>query len=338
MLPVIAAILMIMTLLDITLMAERFRADLAAGLRAARGLLRIIVAMFAFYGFLILLNGLLDDTPGNKYPSQIVSLSETNANVAGRFTLPWAIVRWDGAEEGQRVSVTWNERYRLWGGERVRMQVRPGFLAIPWVVMLERDEEHYLKQVLRTIPTATAAWKELLYLYLSQNRLDEGVEVTRQYLRLYPQGYERALHMGMALKQMSRFKDAIPFFEYVVDHHPTYEAYQQLGWTLQQTGEIERATASFKASIPMNPDFWEAYFHLGEVYAGQAKYDEALVMYKKVLEFQPHYPEVESAVMELHKRITALHSIPERSPSTMPAEYCQPWTSAKCRDIHISKS
>ncbi|MFO0732215.1 MAG: hypothetical protein U0361_14770 [Nitrospiraceae bacterium] len=132
------------------------------------------------------------------------------------------------------------------------MQVRPGFLAIPWVKTIDHNDEHYFKEIVSRIPTATIAWRNLLYLYIDQNRLDEARDAALEYLRLYPQGYTQALHVGIALKQMSRYRDAAPFFEYVVDHHPTYDAYQQLGWTLQQMGEIDRAATVFETSLPLN--------------------------------------------------------------------------------------
>ncbi|MFO0734058.1 MAG: hypothetical protein U0361_24465 [Nitrospiraceae bacterium] len=103
-------------------------------------------------------------------------------------------------------------------------------------------------------------------------------------------------------------------------------------------GEIDRAATVFETSLPLNPNFWEAYFHLGEVYAGQARYAESLVMYQKVLEFHPHFPEVESAVMELKKRMNALAQISGKDAALYPSPYCQPWTSVKCRNLHIPAS
>ncbi|MFO0766343.1 MAG: tetratricopeptide repeat protein [Nitrospiraceae bacterium] len=337
-LPFLAGSLMVLTLTDLALESEELKKQFMTSLHVLRRWIRLLIAAFAIHSTLIVINGAFDDSPGAGYHSQISTLSETKTSIAGQSAFPWVVVRWEGGQEGDRVFVNWNERYQLWGGEFVKMQVRPGFLAIPWVKTIDHNDEHYFKEIVSRIPTATIAWRNLLYLYIDQNRLDEARDAALEYLRLYPQGYTQALHVGIALKQMSRYRDAAPFFEYVVDHHPTYDAYQQLGWTLQQMGEIDRAATVFETSLPLNPNFWEAYFHLGEVYAGQARYAESLVMYQKVLEFHPHFPEVESAVMELKKRMNALAQISGKDAALYPSPYCQPWTSVKCRNLHIPAS
>ena len=61
-------------------------------------------------------------------------------------------------------------------------------------------------------------------------------------------------------------------------------------------------------------------------------------MYQKVLNIQPNYREVESAVGELHKRIAALKSLPVQARSSITVMYCQPWTARQCSDAHIPPS
>ena len=164
--------------------------------------------------WLLCINGTLDDSVGVNYRSQVVLLSETNSG--GRLALPWTVVRWGPSEQTDRLSLTWGERHRLWGGEIVTMQLRAGFLAMPWIMSIERDEEHYLRELTRTVPRATVAWRHLIYYLVRQNRLDEAQEAARHYLKLYPKGHEQALVVGMALKRVGRYREAIPFFEYVI--------------------------------------------------------------------------------------------------------------------------
>jgi len=335
-LPSMGIALAILTVIDIVTHIIPVEGRVAATTNTLSRSIQIGIGAVATYGLALCINGALDDSLGVNYRAQVVLLSETNSG--SRLALPWTVVRWGPSEQTDRLSLTWGERHRLWGGEIVIMQLRPGFLAMPWIMSIERDEEHYLRELTRTVPRATVAWRHLIYYLLRQNRLDEAQEAARHYLKLYPKGHEQALVVGMALKRAGRYREAIPFLEYVLERHPMYEAYQQLGWTMQQLGEIDRAAQLFEASLPLNPNFWEAYFHLGEVYAGQGKYEDALVMYQKVLNIQPNYREVESAVGELHKRIAALKSLPVEAKSSIPVTYCQPWTARKCWDAHIPSS
>ncbi|HET6370511.1 MAG TPA: tetratricopeptide repeat protein, partial [Nitrospiria bacterium] len=60
-----------------------------------------------------------------------------------------------------------------------------------------------------------------------------------------------------------------------------------------------------KSSIPLNPENWEAYYHLGYIYSDLGKYKEAAEMFEKVMERQPRFPEVQAQLTGLWKKISA---------------------------------
>jgi tetratricopeptide (TPR) repeat protein len=128
------------------------------------------------------------------------------------------------------------------------------------------------------------------------------------YLDVYPYAYQFASIIAGQVVNAGRLEQAIPFLEYAVAMGKHYDDYQLLGLALQWKGERQRASRVFGESIPLAPDDWEVYFHLAETYAQMGRRDDAIAMYRKVLERRADFPEVERLIQ------TAMASS-ERSPS-----------------------
>jgi tetratricopeptide (TPR) repeat protein len=54
-----------------------------------------------------------------------------------------------------------------------------------------------------------------------------------------------------------------------------------LGLTLQDQGKLLEAVSAFKEAARIKPDFWVAYYYLGNALYAQQKYAEALAAYQK---------------------------------------------------------
>ncbi|HXC61413.1 MAG TPA: tetratricopeptide repeat protein, partial [Nitrospiria bacterium] len=66
-------------------------------------------------------------------------------------------------------------------------------------------------------------------------------------------------------------------------------------------------------SIRINPDPWEAYYRLGYIYNEMGRYKEAVAMFEKVLERQPHFPEIEKQFADLRKKLPAQSPIHKKN-------------------------
>ena len=87
------------------------------------------------------------------------------------------------------------------------------------------------------------------------------------------------------------------------------------GATLSYAGKKLRAAEVLERSIPLNPDYWEAYYHLGYVYADLGRQEDAVAMFKKVLERNPNFPEVETEIAKLKEAIVAQQAAQQRRKS-----------------------
>jgi tetratricopeptide (TPR) repeat protein len=54
-------------------------------------------------------------------------------------------------------------------------------------------------------------------------------------------------------------------------------------------GEYEKAIEAYKRAIELNPDFTEAYYHLGMAYSSLGKYKEAVEAYSRAVRIKPDY-------------------------------------------------
>jgi tetratricopeptide (TPR) repeat protein len=60
-----------------------------------------------------------------------------------------------------------------------------------------------------------------------------------------------------------------------------------LGYTFLQTGDVERAVATFERNVREHPESWNVYDSLGEGYAAAGRTADAIEQYSKALEMAP---------------------------------------------------
>ncbi len=172
------------------------------------------------------------------------------------------------SEEKTHFFLNAKERRRLWGGESVVVVSHSGYFGVPWISSIEQDIETYSKQTLDLTPTASEAWKNLARFYIDHERWKEAGATINNYLGLYPNDDAFALNIAGVLNVAGQYADGIPILEHVVEHRPTYKAYQLLGYALSWNGNRERAAMFLEKSAVLNPAEWEAYYHLGSLLSG----------------------------------------------------------------------
>ena len=126
--------------------------------------------------------------------------------------------------------------------------------------------------------------------YLEHQRWREASTAAQAYLEVYPHDYDFALYAGAELTTNRRYAEGIPLLDLVFERKPSYEAYQALGWALSYSRNNVRAAQVLEASLALDPDDFQAYYHLGYVYRGLGRYADAIAMFEKVLERQPNNP------------------------------------------------
>jgi tetratricopeptide (TPR) repeat protein len=110
---------------------------------------------------------------------------------------------------------------------------------------------------------------------------------------------------GELLFQASRYHDSLPFYEHGAKQHPIYSNLQEYGTALNWSGQSPRAAEIFKASIPLDPDNWEAYYHLGYVYGDMGQYEEAIAYFEESLKRRPGSLEIDMMIAKHRQDIVS---------------------------------
>lgn len=66
-------------------------------------------------------------------------------------------------------------------------------------------------------------------------------------------------------------------------------AHNNMGYTYQEEGDIQRAIREYYKAIDLKPNFLEAYNNLGSAYQRMGKLQEAMAAYNKILEIDPAF-------------------------------------------------
>jgi superkiller protein 3 len=95
--------------------------------------------------------------------------------------------------------------------------------------------------------------------------------------------------LGNCLVQQEKYNEGISFYQksldLATDDSVRAEIYEKLGTAYGKSGDHERAEATYRESLALDPSYAPAYFNLGMTLVFQDKSDEAVPYYKKVLEF-----------------------------------------------------
>jgi tetratricopeptide (TPR) repeat protein len=268
----------------------------------------LLVRVFVYYSLLLYANAKLDNAKPVYLNTEIVSLNK-GAVLGLPMPYSWVTLRdLANQDKTEQVLLKASERERLWGAQPVVLTIQPGYLGIPWIAAIELDWVHYAGEILKLAPTAAYAWKNLVYFQLERKRWPEATAAAYEYLKLYPKDYDMALSVGSQFDLAVRYLDAAQFYEYVVARHPTYRAYQLLGTALSWGGRNPRAAEVLEASVKLNPDYWEAYYHLGYVYGGMGRLAEGIAAFEKALARKPNSPEMETELARQRQALAAVQA------------------------------
>jgi tetratricopeptide (TPR) repeat protein len=269
----------------------------------------LTVLTFCCYGLFLFSNGLRDTSIPRSYRSEVLDIvnGELELNIGGSVPVSWAKLRsWSDPAKTMRILLWENERHRLWVGEAVIVKVREGALGLPWIFGIERDYEKYARDVLALTPTATAGWKALVGFYLQERRWAEAGQLTREYLKIYPEDYQFATISAGTLAQAGQVQEVIMILDPLADRHLDYWLYTTLGIALARVGPSERSVALLKDAIAMQPDSAWPYYLLAQVYEEWGRREEAIPVYEKVLQLEPEFQDARYRLNRIRQGKTGL--------------------------------
>jgi tetratricopeptide (TPR) repeat protein len=280
----------------------------------------LLVRVFVYYSLLLYVNAKLDTAKPTYQNTEIVSLNK-GAVLGLPMPYSWVTLRdLANPDKTEQVLLKASERERLWGAQPVLLTIQPGYLGIPWIAAIELDWVHYAGEILKFAPTAAAAWKQLIIFNFQHDRWKDAIKDTNTYLKHYPNDLDFFHYVTGALLDAGQYKESIPLLEYVLAKRPTYDVHQTLGWALSYAGNNPRAAEVLEVSVKLNPDNWEAYYHLGYVYGGMGRLAEGIAAFEKALARNPNSPEMEIELARLRQALAAQQAAQKRrGQSTKPS-------------------
>ena len=163
-----------------------------------------------------------------------------------------------------------NPEYHFYFGETIR-ENEDLDLAIP-----------SYKNTVAVDSTHLSSLFQLAKYYLIKRERDSVLYFTNIGLNFYPNDVSLLNFKGLAYFNNDNFRDAIPYFEKLLDLGESKSfLYQKLGYAYFKAWEFEKAKTMYKTAIGMEEDNPELYYELGHVYLKDRALDSAQFYVKK---------------------------------------------------------
>ena len=104
---------------------------------------------------------------------------------------------------------------------------------------------------------------------------------------------EKHFRSGLDLEKAGKYHEASKEFTRAIDINPEFsEAYYHLGFSSLQDGDDQRAIRALMQLTQLEPDNNRARMALGQIYFGLGYYNDALALYLRAREQSPQDPEI----------------------------------------------
>jgi tetratricopeptide (TPR) repeat protein len=146
--------------------------------------------------------------------------------------------------------------------------------------------EQCLMQALKFEPDNAAANFNLGLLRGEQKRLPEAEAALRKALKADPQMHQAAYNLGVLLGDKN-LDQAIEWCEKAHQLRPNEAKYAHtLAFYERQKGNIDSATELLRQVIQLNPQYWDSYLLLGQIYEDRREYKNAAAVYRQALKME----------------------------------------------------
>ncbi len=132
-------------------------------------------------------------------------------------------------------------------------------------------------------------------LMAQSNRLDEGVELGEEALKIHPESDEIYRAIALVYENHNNIEECIKYYNKAIEVEPNQPdwVYCNLAKQLLQQDKIEQAIAVLQQGINFYHNFYCLYYLLGEALTKQEKWNQAIAAYRRVQELNPNWLEIE---------------------------------------------
>ncbi|MBN1788288.1 MAG: tetratricopeptide repeat protein [Sedimentisphaerales bacterium] len=145
------------------------------------------------------------------------------------------------------------------------------------------------KEALRIRPNSLEALNGLAVSLHSAGKIDEAVDYYIQILQMDPNMAVTRANLAMALTSQGKVAEAVEHYRIVAEATDAPQNYFDYGKALLQLGRYEEAEKAFRKALPADPHNPDVLCNLASSLYGQKKVDEAIGLFKRVLEINPNH-------------------------------------------------
>ncbi len=128
---------------------------------------------------------------------------------------------------------------------------------------------------------------ELADTYRKLNRFSQAIIFYRKVLEQNRKSFEAHFGIGMTLKLLGKYDDALEAIKTALEIKISPEVYRTLGEIYFHKGVIDLAIRNFQESITLDPSSAEAHFLLGFALGEKGKTNESLEAVRKAIDLNP---------------------------------------------------
>ena len=156
--------------------------------------------------------------------------------------------------------------------------------------------ESQARVLLEQYPDSGFAWKLLGVALLMQGKA--ALPAFQKSAELLPDDAEAHYNLGVALKNLGLFDDAVTSYRHAIKIKPDYfEAHSNLGNTLKQLDLFSDAVACYRRALKFKPDSAEVHYNLGNTLIDLGQLGDAEICFRRAIAIQPDFSDAHSNLL-----------------------------------------
>ncbi len=145
-----------------------------------------------------------------------------------------------------------------------------------------------LKKAMAKDPDSFVIIRDLTQLYLRQNNGEKALELAEKLVRKNPDDVDGLLLFVQLKKDAMAKKELVEILNRILVLDPkNKETFLRLAKIYMEGGGNPEALILLKKMVGQFPDYYVAWFYLGEVYLAEKQYELAKIQFLKTLELEP---------------------------------------------------
>jgi hypothetical protein len=262
----------------------------------------VIVAVYALMALALRING-ISMLPTTIKLTKIIAISNPYRG-SGNFG-KMIVQDWDDTGGGRDILLASREEASLYAGENVEVVLRSGILSLQRVMAVRKDMVKFYMKMLQVDPDSKAAIKGLTVAYSQRNQLEEAMKWYEIYTERFTDDDNVGFNWGSRLVEGRQYSQAVTVLSKVIEKKRTYKNLYMLGYALAWSGDKYEAEKYLREASGIDPTDYSAFYSLGYVYYDTGRYAQAKEAWSTVLKLIPYFPEVESNLKMVDKKIAA---------------------------------